>query len=111
MVEGTPNRPIPEGEQKQNFPEPEPGAGPVGLPPPNSEQIPQGGDSTSPEHQPPEGSDNASKAEEADIPDGHRKEQVPSEVENEDFIFGPHLPMRVRGYLHKGSNSTTREKT
>jgi hypothetical protein len=48
MVERTPNRPIPEGELKQNAP----GARPLGIPPPNSEHSPQGGGSTSPERQP-----------------------------------------------------------
>ena len=50
MVEGTPNRPIPEGELKQNAPEA--GAGPLGIPPPTPDHSPQGGGSTSPERQP-----------------------------------------------------------
>src|SRR5688500_6151951 len=50
MVERTPNRPIPEGELKQNAPEA--GAGPFGIPPPTPEHSPQGGCSTSPERLP-----------------------------------------------------------
>src|SRR5688500_5957001 len=49
MVEGTPNRPIPDGELKQNAPEA--GAGPLGIPPPTPEQQ-QGGDGKNPERQP-----------------------------------------------------------
>jgi len=44
MVEGTPNRPIPDGELKQHAPEA--GAGPLGLPPPSREQSPQSSEST-----------------------------------------------------------------
>jgi hypothetical protein len=50
MVEGTPNRSIPEGELKQNAPEA--GAGPLGLPPPEPEQPPQSRVIKSPERQP-----------------------------------------------------------
>jgi hypothetical protein len=48
MVEGPPNRPIPEGELKPKSPDA--GAGPLGKPPPpGREQSPQGRGSKSPE--------------------------------------------------------------